>query len=98
MQFEETIRLQLAHFESGACGQHGTAENEVWIKALRWVLEDPDSELGWKLIHEYAALLPEEKRGEFVSAMRNAEGMFMRGLIPESLFRSLLKSVCEFYV
>jgi hypothetical protein len=35
----QAIERQLAHFQSGGCGRHGSEENAIWIRALEWVLD-----------------------------------------------------------
>jgi hypothetical protein len=41
MRTKRAIENQLQHFRNG-CPKAGTAENEVWIQALEWVLAGPD--------------------------------------------------------
>ena len=42
MRSKREIERQLEHFKNGTCHHTGSPENGIWIKALEWVLGDPD--------------------------------------------------------
>lgn len=48
MKSKREIENQLAHFRTD-CPQSGTAENEIWIRALEWVLGDLEHQANYAL-------------------------------------------------
>lgn len=53
----------------------------------------PDADLGWKILHEFADSIPETLRAEFVAYARNLGGPFTSGLISEEAYRKGLSEL-----
>ena len=73
MRLKREIERQLEHFQNGKCHHTGSPENEIWIKALEWVLGDPDHQNAYaewlKTLDEFIKTNDSMTSGELVQAM-----------------------------